>query len=278
MNKPADIKTDFKVLGTRVARPDGIDKVTGRAQYGADFTLPGMLTGLILRSPHPHATINSIDASEALALPGVKAVVTHDDFAPQDDEFMRDVADNCLARGKALYHGHAVAGVAATDMATARQALKLIRVDYTPLPHVTDVDEAMKPGAPIVQDGRRQENVTGDVSDNTTMYTEFGHGDLEAGFARADHIIERRFRTAATHQGYIEPHACVASMTSDGKADLWCCTQGQFFVRTLCAGIIGMDASQLRVTSSEIGGGFGGKTTVSSTPWPWRCRANRASR
>ena len=266
MNKPADIKTDFKVLGTRVARPDGIDKVTGRAQYGADFTLPGMLTGLILRSPHPHATINSIDASEALALPGVKAVVTHDDFAPQDDEFMRDVADNCLARGKALYHGHAVAGVAATDMATARQALKLIRVDYTPLPHVTDVDEAMKPGAPIVQEGRRQENVTGDVSDNTTMYTEFGHGDLEAGFARADHIIERSFRTAATHQGYIEPHACVASMTADGKADLWCCTQGQFFVRTLCAGIIGMDASQLRVTASEIGGGFGGKTTVFIDP------------
>jgi len=266
MNKMSREKQDFKVIGTRVKRPDGIDKVTGRAQYGADLVVPGMLTGAVLRSPHAHAKINAIDTSEAMALPGVKAIVTNADFAALDDEFLLDVADNCLAREKALYHGHAVAAVAAKDAQTAKAALKLIKVDYTPLPHVTDVDDAMKSDAPVVQAGRKQENVKGDYSDNVTMYCEFGHGDVDAGFAKADHVIERSFKTAATHQGYIEPHACLASMTSDGKADLWCCTQGQYFVRTLCAGILGMEASQLRVTASEIGGGFGGKTTCFIEP------------
>jgi len=266
MNKMSREKQDFKVIGTRVKRPDGIDKVTGRAQYGADLVVPGMLTGAVLRSPHAHAKINAIDTSEAMALPGVKAIVTNADFAALDDEFLLDVADNWLAREKALYHGHAVAAVAAKDAQTAKAALKLIKVDYTPLPHVTDVDDAMKSDAPVVQAGRKQENVKGDYSDNVTMYCEFGHGDVDAGFAKADHVIERSFKTAATHQGYIEPHACLASMTSDGKADLWCCTQGQYFVRTLCAGILGMEASQLRVTASEIGGGFGGKTTCFIEP------------
>src|SRR5690606_33893150 len=144
--------------------------------------------------------------------------------------------------------------------------LKLIKVDYEVLPHVTDVDVAIKPGAPVVQKGRSLENVPAGMSENVTSHCEFGHGDPAAGFARADHVVERHFRTAATHQGYIEPHAALASVTSDGKADLWCCTQGQFFVRTLCAAIMGMEASQLRVTASEIGGGFGGKTTVFIEP------------
>ncbi|QYX58318.1 xanthine dehydrogenase family protein molybdopterin-binding subunit [Roseovarius sp. SCSIO 43702] len=266
MNEMSPGTRDFKIIGTRVKRPDGVDKVTGRAQYGADLTVPGMLIGATLRSPHAHARIRGIDTSKAMALPGVKAIVTHADFAEIEDEGVRDVAINCLAKDKALYHGHAVAAVAAKDAQTARAALDLIEVDYEKLPHVTDVDEAMKPGAPVVQEGRQQENVTGDWSQNVTSYCEFGHGDPEAGFAKADHVIERSFKTAATHQGYIEPHACLASMTSDGKGDLWCCTQGQYFVRTLCAGILGMEASQLRVTASEIGGGFGGKTTCFIEP------------
>ncbi len=262
----SDAKQDFKVVGTRPPRPDGIEKVTGRAMYGADATAPGMLVGRILRSPHAHAIIKSIDTSAAEALSGVKSVVTSADFGVPDDESVRDVQDNCMARGKALYHGHAVAAVAASTDAIARQALKLIRVDYEVLPHVTDVDEAMRPGAPVVQAGRALENVEGGFSENVTSQCEFGHGDLEAGFAKADRIIERSFTTAATHQGYIEPHACLAAMSADGKGDLWCCTQGQFYVRTLCAEIMGMDASQLRVTASEIGGGFGGKTTVFIEP------------
>lgn len=259
-------KRIFKVVGTRPPRPDGIDKVTGRALYGADVAAPGMLVGRILRSPHAHAEIVAIDTSAAVALEGVKAVVTGTDFAPQADPTLRDIQENCMARGKALYDGHAVAAVAATTAAIARAALKLIKVSYKPLPHVTDVDQAMRAEAPVVQAGRALESVPAGTPDNVTHRCEFGHGDLAAGFARADLIVTRSFTTAATHQGYIEPHACLASMTADGKGDLWCCTQGQFNVRTICAALLGIEASQLRVTASEIGGGFGGKTSVFIEP------------
>ncbi len=259
-------KRTFKQVGTRPNRPDGVDKVTGRAMYGADATAPGMLHAKVLRSPHAHARIVSIDTAAAEALPGVKAIVTAADFGVPEDAFLRDVQDHCMAREKALYDGHAVAAVAATTLAAAKAALKLIKVQYEVLPHVTDADEAMKPGAPVVQAGRAYENVPDGMSENVTHHCEFGHGDLDAGFAKADHIIERHFKTAATHQGYIEPNACLASVTSDGKAELWVCTQGQFFYRTLCAAILGMEASQLRVTASEIGGGFGGKTMVYMEP------------
>lgn len=259
-------KREFRYVGTRPNRPDGVDKVTGRAQYGADMTAPGMLTGAILRSPHAHARIKSIDTSAAEAIPGVRAVITGADFVRLDDEFIRDVQENCMARETALYDGHAVAAVAATTPAIASAALAEIVVEYEPLPHVTDVDAAMKADAPVVLTGRALETVPAGMTQNVTNHCEFGHGDLDAGFAKADLIIERSFKTAATHQGYIEPHACLASVTADGKADLWCCTQGQFFVRSLCSSIMGMEASQLRVTASEIGGGFGGKTTVFIEP------------
>ncbi|WP_433988780.1 4-hydroxybenzoyl-CoA reductase subunit alpha (plasmid) [Pseudoseohaeicola sp. NH-UV-7] len=262
----AQNQREFKIVGTRAKRPDGIDKVTGKALYGADMYAPGMLYGRILRSPHAHARIVSIDASAALALNGVKAVVTHADLTRPNDEYLADIADNCLARDKALYDGHAVAAVAAVSRSVAKAAIRLIKVEYEVLPHVTDVDEAMKPGAPVVQEGRADESVGADMSQNVTSHFEFGHGDLDAGFAKADKIIERSFKTAATHQGYIEPHACLASLGPDGRGDLWCCTQGQFMVRSVCAPLLGMDASQLKVTASEIGGGFGGKTTVFIEP------------
>lgn len=256
---------DFKVVGTRPLRPDGIDKVTGRAQFGADTSAPGMLTGRVLRSPHPHARIRSIDATRAEALAGVKAVVTRADFA-DPPAAVADILDNCMAGDKALYDGHAVAAVAASSPAAARQALKLIEVEYEPLPHVTDVDAAMQPGAPVLHAGRRDETVPDGLSENVMSRVRFGHGDIEAGLARADRVIERSYRTAATHQGYIEPHACLASMAPDGQADLWCCTQGHYMVRNTCAAILGMEQGQLRVTASEIGGGFGGKTSVFLEP------------
>ena len=259
-------KRDFKIVGTRVPRPDGIDKVTGKAAYGADITATGMLHGRILRSPHAHARIISIDTSAAEAAEGVKAIVTSADFANPDDAGMRDIRDNCLALDKVLYDGHAVVAVAATSKSAAKAAIRLIKIEYEILPHVTDVDAAMKSDAPIVQSGRALENVPAGMSQNVTTYVEFGHGDLDAGFAKADKIIERSFKTAATHQGYIEPHACMANLGSDGRGELWCCTQGQYMVRANCAAILGIDASQLRVTSSEIGGGFGGKTTTFIEP------------
>ena len=259
-------KRNFKVIGTRVARPDGIDKVTGKAAYGADISAPGMLYGRILRSPHAHARIKSIDVSDAQNAPGVKAIVTSADFASPEDSYYSDIRDNCLAGDKALYDGHAIAAVAATSKSAAKAAIRLIKVDYEILPHVTDVDAAMKPDAPVVQEGRALENVPVGMSQNVTTHVEFGHGDLDAGFAKADKIIERSFKTAATHQGYIEPQACLANLGADGRGELWCCTQGQYMVRDKCAQILGIEASQLRVTSSEIGGGFGGKTTTFIEP------------
>ena len=256
---------DFKLIGTRPDRPDGIDKVTGRARFGADMVLPGMLTGRVLRSPHAHARIRHIDISKAEALPGVKAVVTRADFDAVPDD-VADILDNCMAGAKAFYDGHAVAAVAATSAAVARKALKLIEVEYEVLPHVTDVDAAMEPGAPVLHEGRQQETVPEGMSPNVIARSEFGHGDIEAGLAQADRVVERTYRTAATHQGYIEPHACVATMGSDGQGDLWVCTQGHYMARNTCAAILGLEQGQLRVTASEIGGGFGGKTAVFLEP------------
>ena len=146
----------YKWIGTRPDRPDGADKVTGRARFGADFSLPGQLIGKVLRSPHAHAVIKSIDTSKALALAGVKAVITAQDFPDQPNLIMptgemqvnmRDITRNIMAREKALYEGHPVAAVAAVSEAIAKQALALIKVDYKVLPHVIDVAEAMKPDA-----------------------------------------------------------------------------------------------------------------------------------
>ena len=257
----------FKLVGTRVMRPDGVDKVTGRARYGADTFAPGQLVGAILRSPHAHAKIRGIDTRRAEKLKGVKAVITSADLPDlTDGDFeLYDMLVNCMARDKALYDGHAVAAVAATDAETARKALKLIKVDYQKLPHVTDVDEAMKSGAPIIQPRIKTKDKPGKPTNNAGVTT-YGHGDVDAGFEQADVIIEKSYKTEQVHQGYIEPHACLASVGPDGHGELWVTTQGQFAYRNWCAALLGMDISQLKVTSSEIGGGFGGKTHVWTEP------------
>ena len=268
----------LKWVGTRAPRPDGVDKVTGRAKFGPDTYLPNMLYGKVLRSPHAHARIRSIDLSKALALPGVKAAVTRDDFPDHPEGAVqpagemvinyRDMTRNIMAREKALYEGHAVAAVAAVNERVARQALSLIEIDYEVLPHVIDVEEAMKPGAPLVREDLITEGVepAPDKPSNVAKRVEFGHGDLDAGFAQADVTIERSFKTQPVHQGYIEPHACLASFSEDGQAELWCSTQGHYVARGHCARLLQMDVSKLRVTCSEIGGGFGGKTVVYLEP------------
>ena len=264
-------------VGTRTIRPDGVDKVTGRARFGADFNLPGQLIGRVLRSPHPHARIISIDTSKAEALPGVKAIVTRDDFPDQSSEFIpagemmmnyRDVVRNVMAREKALYEGHPVAAVAATSVAIARRALKLIEVKYEVLPHVIDVLEAMRPDAPLLHEDLYTAGVEPkpDKPSNIAKRVEIVLGDIEAGFQKADVIVEREFKTQPVHQGYIEPHAALATVSEDGSAELWCTTQGHFIVRAHCARLLGMDIGRIRVTASEIGGGFGGKTTIYLEP------------
>ncbi|MDP7174502.1 MAG: xanthine dehydrogenase family protein molybdopterin-binding subunit, partial [Alphaproteobacteria bacterium] len=165
----ANENQELKWIGTSPVRPDGTDKVTGRAKFGADLMLPGMLTGKVLRSPHAHAKIKSIDTSKAEALPGVKAVVTCADIGEMPPEWVpagelqlnyRDLASNIMARGKALYDGHAVAAVAATSASIANAALDLIAVDYEVLPHVIDVEEAMAPDAPVLHEDMFTEGVT----------------------------------------------------------------------------------------------------------------------
>jgi CO/xanthine dehydrogenase Mo-binding subunit len=271
------VPSDLKVVGTRPIRPDGVDKVTGRAMFGADMVLPGMLWGKVLRSPHAHARIVSIDASKALKLPGVRAVVTADDFPniASEEAFVgegpmnfRDLSRNCMARGKALYEGHAVAAVAAASQAIADQALELIDVKYQVLPHVIDVEAAMADDAPILHDDLFTANVepTPTKPSNIAKRVYFHKGDIEAGFKDAEVIVEGRYTTEPVHQAYIEPHACLCSYGADGQSTIFSSSQGQFMVRAYVAKLLGMEIANIRAMPAEIGGGFGGKTLVYLEP------------
>ncbi len=268
----------FKVVGTRPIRHDGVDKVTGRAGYGADLALPGMLWGAILRSPHAHARIERIDISAALKLPGVKAVVTGADFPELDSSGMllagerlidpRDLQANIMARGKALYHGHAIAAIAATTLEQAREACQAIEVDYEVLKPVLSLDQALAKDAPILHPGRKAVGVPplpeGDT--NIMMRLANAKGDVDAAFKTADVVVEGWYEVSMAHQGYIEPHAAVVMTRENGEAEIWCSTQGPFSVKSLVAGMLQLDPNLIRVTPSEIGGGFGGKTTVYLEP------------
>ena len=271
-----DLSPDNKWIGKRTIRPDGEDKVTGRAAFGADFNQPGMLWGKVLRSPHPHALIKSINTEKAAALHGVKAVMTGRDLVefpwgkpvPLGIQDLRYMSRNVMAREKALYAGHAVAAVAATSAKIAAEAIKLIEVEYQVLPWVIDVDEALKPGAPILHEHMRAGGDKPGVATTSNIAGTLEHklGDPDAGFAAADVIIERSFKTAPVHQGYIEPHACVVSVGSDGHATIWSSSQGHFMVRDMTAQITGLKLSDVRAIPAEIGGGFGGKTIVYLEP------------
>ena len=216
------LSSDLKVVGTRPIRPDGVDKVIGRAVFAADTRAAGMLWGKIKRSPHAHAKILSIDTSAAEALPGVKAVVTAANFPEitSEEAFVgegpmnfRDLSRNIMARDKALYEGHAVAAVAAVTQEIASQALDLIDVQYEVLPFVIDVDEAMAPGAPVLHEDLFTTGVDPKPTrpSNIAKVVTFKKGDIEAGFKEADVIVEGRYTTQPVHQGYIEPHACLAT-------------------------------------------------------------------
>ena len=266
--KPEEKK--LKVVGTRPLRPDGVPKVTGIARYGADYSLPGMLWGKILRSPHPHARIRSIDTSKAQALPGVKTVMTSADLPEQKFEYVGPervavnfwhMTRNIMAREKVLYEGHAIAAVAAVSKRIAEEALRLIEVDYEVLPHVIDVEAAMRPDAPLLFEDMITRGIEPAPTQpsNISKRLEFKIGDLEAGFAAADEIVEASLKTVPVHQGYIEPQACLARFDPDGQAELWASSQGHFVIRALTARLLGMDMGNLRVHPAEIGGGFGGK-------------------
>lgn len=261
---------EHKVIGTRPIRHDGVDKVTGRASFGADLRLPGMLYGAVLRSPHAHARIVSIDTKPAEALPGVKAVVTAADLPrlETEDDFLRYLRFNILAEGKVLYEGHAVAAVAATSPHIASEALDLIEVTYEVLPPVMDVRQSMQEDAPILLDELRTHELgkKGDQPTNVAAHMRFEHGDVERGFAQAAMIVEREFHTDTVHPGYIEPQTATAQMSADGQVTIWCSTQGSFGIRDNVADVLQVPVGDVRVIPMEIGGGFGGKNMAYLEP------------
>jgi CO/xanthine dehydrogenase Mo-binding subunit len=272
-----DKPNEYKVIGTSPLRHDGVDKVTGRAAYGADILLPGMLYGAVLRSPHAHAKILSIDTSEAEKLHGVHAVITAQDFPDLESKIVelgesvinrRHQSNNCLARDKVFYFGHAVAAVSATSLHVAQEALDLIRVEYEVLTPVLDVQKAMEPGSPILLDDLRTEEFgkKGDAPTNVAWHGHNECGDVEKGFREAQFIVEREFNTKMVHQGYIEPQNGTAQYNPDGQVTIWCSTQGSFGVREQVAEILEIPVSNIRVIPMEIGGGFGGKNGVYLEP------------
>jgi xanthine dehydrogenase molybdenum-binding subunit len=277
----ATAEKKYKVIGTRPIRHDGVDKVTGRAKYGADLHLTGMLYGAILRSPHAHARIKSIDTSKAEALPGVRAVVTNADL-PQIGSKIADLGEGmfnlqhisriALACEKVTYKGHAVAAVAADNIHIAQEATALIEVDYEPLPHVMDVREAMRDDAPILHEDVRTEafaSATDEPGDQpTNIAKHFFHekGNIEEGFSAAHLVLEREFTTATVHQGYIEPHNATALWNPDGQITVWTSTQGTFVVREQLSGLLQEPISKIKVVPMEIGGGFGGKIVAYLPP------------
>ncbi len=254
---------EYKVVGTRPIRHDGADKVTGRAVYGADMNLPGMLYGKVLRSPHAHARITRIDTSKAEAHPDTRAVVTSADFAPSDPVGPIAILgqmprDNVLVRDKVLYKGHAIAAVVASSPHAAEEILSLIEVDYEPLPAYTNVEESMAEDAVALHDTWTDNpDLPGGV--NVAARDQYRFGDPEEGFAEADRVFEREYRTKTVHQGYIEPQNATAWWSPDGRLTVWCSSQGHFGVRDNIARILGLPVSQVKVVPLEIGGGFGGK-------------------
>ena len=264
--------TNYKVVGTRPIRHDGADKVTGRAKYGVDVQMTGLLFGQVLRSPHAHAQIKSIDVSKALAYPGVRAVITANDMPLTQmadvDRSKRFASDNLMAQTKALYKGHAVAAVAASSQHIADIAAGLIEVQYDVLPPMIDVRAAMENGATLLHDeltttelGEKTDNVS-----NIAAHIRHEVGDVKEGFAAADVIVEREFRTATVHQGYIEPQNATALWNVDGQLTIWTSTQGAFTAREALSTVLDLPVSQIKVIPMEIGGGFGGKIPIYLEP------------
>lgn len=264
--------TNYKVVGTRPIRHDGADKVTGRAKYGVDVQMTGLLFGQVLRSPYAHAQIKSIDVGKALAYPGVRAVITANDMPLTQmadvDRSKRFASDNLMAQTKALYKGHAIAAVAASSQHIADIAAGLIEVQYDVLPPMIDVRAAMENGATLLHDeltttelGEKTDNVS-----NIAAHIRHEVGDVKEGFAAADVIVEREFRTATVHQGYIEPQNATALWNVDGQLTIWTSTQGAFTAREALSTVLNLPVSQIKVIPMEIGGGFGGKIPIYLEP------------
>jgi CO/xanthine dehydrogenase Mo-binding subunit/aerobic-type carbon monoxide dehydrogenase small subunit (CoxS/CutS family) len=250
-------------IGRSITRVDGIPKVTGRAVYADDISLPGMLFAAVLRSPYPSAQILSVDCSEARRLSGVKAVLTARDIpgSKRYGELIKD--QQYLAEERVRYVGDPVAVVAAETKELCRHALKSIHVDYQRLPEVFDPEEAMKPGAPQVHEALRERG-------NILHHQKIRKGNIEEGLAEAAFIIERRFTSQAVEHAYIEPEAAVAYMER-GNMVVHCCTQSPHYVRSEIAAMLKLPVNKVRIIRATTGGGFGGKGELSAQPCAALC-------
>ena len=263
----------FRVVGKPLPRLDGVDSVTGSATYTVDVALPGLLHARLFRSPLPHAKIRRLDVSRARALPGIATVLTAEDaprkrfgFGIQDEElFVRD---------KARYVGDVIAAVAATDEATADQALELIECDYETLPAALSVDQALRENAPLVHEHLDSYRLNTALArdwhpvygTNIAHQTSFSKGDIDRGFAEADEIFDDTFRSQQVQHCSLEPHAVVAEWNG-GRLTLWTSTQKVFLVRSGLADLFDLPEDKIRVIGSKIGAGFGGKNAMRLEPY-----------
>jgi CO/xanthine dehydrogenase Mo-binding subunit len=262
------------VVGRSTPRVDGIEKVTGKAAYTADFPIEGLLWGKALHSPYPLARLVSIDTSAARSLPGVFAVITGAETGTGlYGSNLKDLP--VLARDRVRFAGERVAAVAAVDEDTAQQAIDLIDVEYEELPAVFDLDEAMQPDALVIHpDFNSYQGVTATPGPGPfggllplklpgNAYTSRcdDRGDLDKGFAEADIVLENRYYTQRQHQGYLEPQTSTVEIDSGGRVHVWAGTKMPFGTRGALAGVIGVDPKQVLVHHTYIGGDFGAKAT-----------------
>jgi 4-hydroxybenzoyl-CoA reductase alpha subunit len=245
----------YSVIGTRQPMVDGLIKATGQAKFTADLSLPGMLMGKLLGSIYSHAKVLNVDVKKALALSGVRAVVTGRDIPGEKYGILKSRRDEsgltCIAR----YIGDPIAAVAAVDEDTASEALDLIRVDYEEMPALFDPEEAMKEGAPLIHEEYKR---------NIVAHRGFDFGDVESGFRNSDYVREDRFSSQAISHGVLEPRAALAQYDLSGKLLLWTSTQSPYFVRRDLSLVLGLPESKIRVMKPHVGGGFGGKAELHS--------------
>lgn len=243
--------SEYKVIGKRIANVRSGPKATGQAVYTDDIKFPGMLYGKMLRSPLPHARILNIDASRALALAGVKGIVTGAQaprvkigaLPTQSDQFI-------IAIDKVRHVGESVAAVVATDAEIAEEALGLIKVEYEPLPAVFDPEEAIRPGASLVHE---------EVKNNISYRFAKSYGDTEKGFRESDYIREDTFRTSPINHAPMEPHGIVSQWNSNGTLTVWADVQTPFLGQRTFARVFNLPEDRVRMIKTETGGGFGQK-------------------
>ena len=272
---------DVRGVGLSIPRPDGPEKVTGHVQYVADIKLKGLLHAKLLRSPHAHARIVSIDVSRARALPGVRAVLTAADI-PELKRKAPTRAHAVLAIDRVVFAGQPVAAVAADELSIAEEALDLIDVKYEVLPASVDPLQSLKPGAPPVADAGTEADASEALAHsavamaksddappkavNVTQTANVKRGDVAKGFAESDVIVEKTYRVPMVHQGYLEPHAVLAEWDTTGQLTLWASTQGSFNTRAEVADVLGLEENRIKVIPVECGGGFGGKIRALCEP------------